>query len=92
MRMIYNSNMAEKIFVDGMIFKKPRAGAPEFVKGSISIKVADFSKFMREHAKGKEWVNLDLKKSAKGNLYLELNTWQKDDTGKETINTEDVPF
>jgi hypothetical protein len=29
-------------FPDGLIYKLPREGAPDFVKGSISIKRAEF--------------------------------------------------
>ncbi len=67
--------MSEKIFVDGMIFKKPRQGAPDFVKGSVSVKVDDFGAFMTKHQK-KGWLNADLKQSKEGKLYLELNTWE----------------
>ncbi len=69
----------EKIFVDGLIFKKPREGAPDFVKGSISIKVDELVAFLGKHQKN-GWVNADLKMSQKGSLYFELNTWEKAST------------
>jgi len=69
--------MPEKIFADGMFFKRPREGAPDFVRGAISIKVAEFIPFIEKHAKD-GWVNLDLKNSKGDKLYLELNTWQKE--------------
>jgi hypothetical protein len=68
----------EKIFIDGMTFKRPKQGAPEFVKGKISVNVQDFTEFMNEHSQD-GWLNIDLLKSAKGNLYLALNTWKKED-------------
>ncbi len=78
----------EKVFADGFRFEKPREGSPEFVKGRISVKVPEAIIFLEKHQNNAGWVNLDLKKSAKGTLYLELNTWQppkkediKDDTG-----------
>lgn len=80
-------NKKETVFADGIIFKKPREGAPEFIKGAISIKVEDFIKFLQAN-NSDGWVNLDLKKSAKGNLYLSLNSWKKGDTG----NKSEVPF
>ena len=74
-----------KIFADGIMFKKPREGSPEFVKGSISIKVNDFIEFCKKHDSF-GWVNLDLKKSAtKGTLYLELNTWKP--ASKDPVDT-----
>jgi len=69
----------EKIFCDGMIFKRPREGAPDFVKGAISVKVDEFKRFLDLH-NSEGWVNLDLKVSKGGKLYLELNTWKKQST------------
>ena len=69
--------MSDKIFADGMFFKRPRDGAPEYVKGSVSIKVADFIPFVEKHTK-EGWVNLDLKESKGNKLYFELNTWSKE--------------
>lgn len=82
--------MADKIFVNGMIFKRPKEGAPDFVKGSISVKVSDFGAFMVEH-ENNGWINIDLKSSKEGKLYLELNTWKKEDKKVEN-QPEDVPF
>jgi len=59
-----------------MMFKLPRDGAPDFVKGSISIKVADFVKFLQANEKVGGWVNIDLKVSQGGKAYAELNTYQ----------------
>lgn len=69
--------MAEKIFAEGMFFDRPKEGAPEFIKGKISIKAEQFTAFIQKHAKN-GYVNLDLKESKGGKLYLELNTWSKD--------------
>jgi len=65
----------EKVFADGMMFKRPREGAPEFVKGSVSLKVEAIVPFLQKHAKN-GWVNLDLKTSKTGTFYFELNTWE----------------
>jgi len=86
----------EIVFVDGMSFKKPREGAPEFVKGNISIKVDAFTDWLALHGQGKEWLNIDLKKSREGKLYLSLNTYEKKKeegygwVGGETDNTDIV--
>lgn len=80
--------MKDKIFADGIMFKRPRNGAPDFVKGSISIKVADFIPFVEKHSVD-GWLNLDLKESKGGKLYLELNTWQK--VAQSPTNPQNLP-
>jgi hypothetical protein len=64
----------EKQFADGIIFKLPNDKAPDFVKGSILIKVEDAIKWLQ--SQGKDWVNLDLKVAQSGKAYAEVNTWQ----------------
>jgi hypothetical protein len=66
----------EKTFIAGMIYKAPHPNAPDFVKGSLSIKVSEFSAFAQQHQK-EGWLNIDLKESKGGKLYAELNTFQK---------------
>ena len=66
------------IFVDGMFFDKPSAGAPDFVKGKISVKVETLVPFLEEHKNDKGYVNIDLKKSTGGKLYLSLNNFKKE--------------
>ena len=83
--------MPDKIFADGIMFKRPREGAPDFVKGSLSIKVEDFIKFLKAHD-NEGWVNLDLKKSQGGKLYLELNTWKKEKASEPSEDSEEPPF
>lgn len=81
----------EPIFTDGLIFKKPREGAPDFVKGAISIKVDEFKAFLDKH-NNNGWVNIDLKKSSGGKLYTQLNDWKPvQDTGK-AFDEIDSPF
>ncbi len=76
----------EKIWADGMRFEKPAEGAPSFIKGKISIKVADFIAFLQKHENGGGWVNIDLKKSNAGKLYLELNQYKR----KEVSEDDDI--
>lgn len=89
--------MTEKIFADGIVFRRPREGAPDFIKGSINIKVDAFLKFMKDnqqHQSGEGWFTLDLKQSQKGSLYLELNTWkpEKKDKSESELLIENIPF
>lgn len=90
--------MADKTFIDGLIFKAPRATAPSFVKGSLSVKVEAFAAFAREHQKD-GWLNIDLKESKGGKYYAELNTWEKGkkdsgeaEAGDGDPGVDDIPF
>ena len=59
----------------------PRSNAPDFVKGRISIRVAEFLEFL--NAKESEWVRIDIKESRKTSddggpvWYGQLDTWVK---------------
>lgn len=88
----------EKIFPRGIIFKKPKEGVPEWIKGHLSFKVDEACIFLQENAQN-GWVNIDIKKSKeKGTLYLELNTYkptvEKRDSVEVTANdfVEGIPF
>lgn len=64
-------------FVDGLIVKAPHERAPDFVKASISIKVADLGVWLREkHKAGEEWVNIDVKAAKSGKWYAAVNTYK----------------
>jgi len=58
-----------------LIYKAPREGSPDFIKGSLSIKVDELTAFLQEH-QNNGWVNLDFKQSQKGKLYFQLNDWK----------------
>jgi hypothetical protein len=79
----------EKIFANGLIFKAPREGAPDFVKGSLSIKVQEFIEFiefLEAFVKPDGWLNIDIKESRGGKLYCELNTYSRE-APRETPRT-----
>jgi hypothetical protein len=86
--------MAENIFVNGMIVKKPQENAPDFVKMNISIKTEDMVKFLEEHTKGDGWCNITVKESREGKYYASLNqftvTPKKVDTPE--ISAEEIAF
>jgi hypothetical protein len=78
----------EKVFVSGMIFKRPLPNAPEWVKGKISVNVDNFTKFCRENAVN-GWINIDLLKSKeKGTLYLALNTYKKVEQPRDDVKPD----
>ena len=67
--------MADEIkFVNGLIVKAPRDGAPDFVKCAISIKVADLSEWLA--GRNEDWVNIDVKESKGGKWYAVVNTFK----------------
>lgn len=66
----------EKQFAKGMFWNAPREGAPSFVMGAISFKVADAVVFLQQHENNAGYVNVDVKVSREGKTYLELNTWK----------------
>jgi len=67
-------------FPNGIMFKLPHEKAPDFVKGSISIKLDEAIEYLQaKKATGEQWINLDAKVSKNtGKGYLQLNTWKKD--------------
>jgi hypothetical protein len=91
--------MAEEVkFVDGLIVKAPREGAPDFVKAAISIKVAELKDWLSTQEG--EWVNLDVKAAKSGKWYASVSTYKpKDEQAKpskpasnQVIDESDIPF
>ena len=94
----------ETIFADGFFFERPKEGAPEFIKGKVSIQAVRAIAFINQHKSEAGYVTLDLCKSReKGTLYLKLNQWvpaKKENIDAaslvnaptEDINPEDIPF
>ena len=84
-------------FPAGLFAKAPRAGSPDFVKGSISIKREELMGWLA--SKEGEWINLDIKVSKNDKYYAQVNTWKpnfKRDGYSEDVAPEfkdsDVPF
>lgn len=85
--------MAEdKIFADGFLFKK-RESAPEWVIGSMSVKVDEAIAFLTLNAKN-GWVNMNINQSRGGKHYVELDTFvpKKQDGQSSAPNDVDLPF
>lgn len=78
-------------FVDGLIVKAPHPKAPDYVKASISIKVADLGVWLREkHKAGEEWVNLDVKVAKSGKWYAAVNTYKKEHSENDKARGDEV--
>ena len=84
----------EKIeFVDGLLVKAPSAKAPEWVKATISIKVVDLGKWLREKYKnGDEWINLDVKESKKGAWYASVSKFKPKEMSEKGKDDDPIPF
>lgn len=68
--------MSEIEFVKGLIVKPPRDGAPDYVKGSISIKRKELGNYLR--GKTGDWINIDVRVSKGGKWYAAVNDWKPD--------------
>ena len=64
-----NSNTKEEIvFADGFKFRRKHANAPDFVLGSLSLKVDDAISFLKANQKN-GWVNLGNKSTGNAPLF-----------------------
>ena len=68
---------SEKKFANGFFFNK-HASSPDFVIGSLGIKVDEAIEWMKQQ-KQKEngFINVDIKKGQTGKYYLELNEYEQ---------------
>lgn len=87
----------EKTFAEGIYFDKPHEKSPDFVKGKISLQKDKLIDFVTKHANEKGYVNLDVKESREGKVYIELNTWKPEESKKPDypegdVKPEDIPF
>jgi hypothetical protein len=86
--------MAEKkVYPKGIRVFEPRAGAPDFVKGSVLVTPDELVKFCNDNPdlmteyNGQKQLRLDLL-DGKDGLYVAVNTYKK----KEGDNDADLPF
>jgi len=64
-------------FPKGLFIKPKREKSPDFVVGSLSIKVEDFQKWLKEQEVNENgYLTIDILKSRNGNNYLKLNDWK----------------
>jgi len=84
--------MSESKFLNGLIFKLPNQQAPDFIKGSLSIKRQELIDELSKMSD--EWINLDLKVSKEGKAYAQINTWKPDNEPMKDIPStgNDLPF
>ena len=66
--------MTEKVFVNGLMAKKPRDNAPEWVKCNLSIKREELVSWLTEQTG--DWINAHVCESRNGKWYAEVDTWK----------------
>ena len=83
-------------FPKGFIVKKPRDGAPDFVKASISIKREELIEWLS--SKDGDWINLDVNEAKSGHWYSSVNTFKPRQETKPGANVpaaeydDGIPF
>ena len=89
--------MAEEMeFPKGLMVKAPRDNAPDFVKGSISIKRESLIEWLS--SRDTDWINLDVKEAKSGHWYASVNTFKPQAESKPGANVpaaeydSDAPF
>ena len=96
--------MSDEIeFVSGLFFKLPHENAPDFVKGSLSMKPKELIDWLQKRT-GEEFVNVSLKVAKSGKGYASVDTWKpkdKSDAPKPapasrgsggSLDSDDIPF
>ena len=69
-------------FVDGLMVKAPRDGAPDFVKAGIWIKRLELIAWLQ--AQTEDSINVDVKESKGGKWYAAVNTYKPKEEGQRT--------
>jgi len=96
--------MSDTKFPDGMFVNKPHERAPDFVKGSISIKATEFCQMLKRMSDNGElskgYVNIDIKESRNGKWYAAINDYKPQEKAPEPQTqtappadlNDDLPF
>ena len=71
----------ETEFVNGLIAKAPRDGAPEYVKACLSIRRAELIAWLSDREG--DWVNVDIKEAKSGKWYAAVDQWKPDSQRQE---------
>ena len=73
--------MSDIEFVNGLIVKAPKSGAPDYIKASISIKRDDLLDWLGD--RDGDWVNIVVKESKGGKWYCAVDTWKPNSDGTQ---------
>lgn len=66
----------ETIFTDGLVFRMPSEKAPDFILLQMAVNSTKFFRWCQEHQDERGWVNITIKRSQKGTVYADLDTWK----------------
>lgn len=72
--------MSDKKFIDGLLVKAPRDGAPEYIIGSLSMKRLELIAWLQQQSG--EWINADIKVSQGGKWYAAVDDWKPQGGGR----------
>lgn len=64
----------ETVFADGFKFER-RDNFPEFIIGRLSANTESAVKFLKENTNERGWVNMVVKKSRGGKIYIALDNF-----------------
>jgi len=79
------SDYEESTLPEGFFLKPPHDNAPAWIKGEIGIKIDTAIEYLKKVQNDKGYVNLTLKESKAGKLYLDLNTFQPKPPEERTV-------
>tara|TARA_R100000935_G_scaffold38884_1_gene60285 strand:+ start:2316 stop:2537 length:222 start_codon:yes stop_codon:yes gene_type:complete len=65
---------SQKIFVNGLMAKKPNDNAPDWVKCNMSIKREELATWLAGQTG--DWINVQVCESKTGKWYAEVDTWE----------------
>lgn len=68
--------MSEKKFIDGLLVKPPRDGAPDYLVGKLSMKREELIAWLQQQ--DGEWINADIKIAQSGKWYAQVDDWKPD--------------
>lgn len=81
---------SKNVLAQGMYIKR-NENAPDFVICGVSIKVSEFAKFVKEHAKD-DYLNIDILRSKEGRLYAAKNTFEPKKQDAKEEPSDNLPF
>lgn len=85
------------IFAEGFRIDLPDQNTKDkapWIKSKISVRVDDAIEFLKKYRNDRGFVNIDVKLSKGGSLYMELNSWkikQEEQEQQEFIKTMQTP-
>ena len=84
----------KKVFVNSVRANR-ESYFPDYVICKLAFVESEFKQFMADHSKN-GWLNLEVKRSQNGKVYVELDTFEPKKQSDENVGSDDgsadVPF